>query len=323
MNSFLISVVICTYNRAALLANLLENLSVQNIDPSTYEIIIVDNNSLDQTRNVVEAFAASHGNVSYGFEACQGLSWARNHGYRIARGEYVAYLDDDCKVPAQWLAVAQDVIERIAPGMFGGPYYAVYDSPKPHWYLDRYGSHVQGDQARQLTQDEYLDGANLFIRRSILEALGGFNRTLGMVGDELGYGEETALQQSLRTTRPEEAIYYEPRLFVHHIVSARKMTLRWSARQVFVAGRYWQRMLNARGGGELGLRHSVRETIHTLRALCTDIVCGVFVRDRQRFQYVQNQWYEQAFTNLRHLGELYELFSHGTRIHWWRNHGNQ
>ena len=102
MNSFLISVVICTYNRAALLANLLENLSAQSIDPSTYEIIIVDNNSLDQTRNVVEAFATSHGNVSYGFEACQGLSWARNHGYRIARGEYVAYLDDD------WTVVTQD-----------------------------------------------------------------------------------------------------------------------------------------------------------------------------------------------------------------------
>ena len=73
----------------------------------------------------------------------------------------------------------------------------------------------------------------------------------------------------------------------------------------------------------MGLRHLVRETIHTLRALCTDIVRGVFVRDRQRFQYVQNHWYEQAFTNLRHLGELYELFSHGTRIHRWSNNGNQ
>lgn len=323
MNSFLISVVICTYNRAALLANLIESLSAQSIDPATYEIIIVDNNSLDQTKNVVEAFVADHGNVSYRFEACQGLSWARNHGYRIARGQYVAYLDDDCKVPAQWLAVAQDVIERIAPGMFGGPYYAFYDSPKPHWYLDQYGSHVQGDQTRQLTQDEYLDGANLFIRRSLLEALGGFNGTLGMIGDELGYGEETALQRLLRTTRPKETIYYEPRLFVHHIVSARKMTLRWSARQVFVAGRCWQRMLNARQGEELGLRHSVREAIHTLRAFCMDIVRGVFVRDRQRFKYFQNYWYEQAFANLRHLGELYERFSHGTRVHRWRDHENR
>ena len=323
MNSFLISVIICTYNRAALLANLVESLSAQSIDPSTYEIIIVDNNSLDQTKNVVEALAADHGNVSYRFEACQGLSWARNHGYRIARGQYVAYLDDDCKVPAQWLAVAQDVIERIAPGMFGGPYYAFYDSPKPHWYLDQYGSHVQGDQARQLTQDEYLDGANLFIRRSLLEAVGGFNHTLGMIGDELGYGEETALQQLLRTTRPEETIYYEPRLFVHHIVSARKMTLCWSARQVFVAGRCWQRMLNARRGEELGLRHLVREAIQTLRAFCTDIVRGVLVRDRQRFEYFQNHWYEQAFANLRHLGELYERFSYGTRVHRWRDHGNR
>ncbi len=323
MNHPLVSVVICTYNRAALLTNLLENLSAQSVNASTYEIIIVDNNSADRTRDVVQTFSARHGNVYYGFEACQGLSWARNRGYQSARGEYVAYLDDDCKVPTQWLAVANEVIKRIAPGIFGGPYYAFYDSLKPDWYLDRYGSHVQGDQARRLMQDEYLDGANLFVRRTLIQALGGFNHKLGMVGDELGYGEETALQQLLRTVRPEEAIYYEPRLFVYHLVSAEKMTLRWSARRFFVAGRYWQRLLNARGGVDWGIRHSLRETIHTLRAFCADIVRGVFARDRRRFQYVQNYLYEQAFVNLRHLGELYEHFSHVAHTHKWRSQGER
>lgn len=323
MNHPLVSVVVCTFNRAALLAKLLEDLSMQNAHPSSYEIIVVDNSSSDRTRNVVDSFSARHGNVRYGFEARQGLSWARNRGCQIARGEYVAYLDDDCKVPAQWLAIAQEVIEHIAPGVFGGPYYAFYDSPKPGWYLDRYGSHVQGDEARRLLQDEYLDGANFFIRRSLIQALGGFNHELGMVGDELGYGEETALQQLLRICRPGEAIYYEPRLFVYHLVSAKKMTLRWSARHCFVAGRCWQRLLNSRGGAEWQVRHSAREMIHTLRAFCADIVRGVFARDRRRFRYVQNYLYEQAFSNLRHLGELYERFSYVAHTYKWRGQGER
>lgn len=154
----LISVILCTYNRADLLATALQTLCEQSLDKREYEVIVVDNNSADETRQVAEAFCRDYANVRYVFETRQGLSHARNRGWREARGEYVAYTDDDCKLPSQWLAVAKQVIEEISPGVLGGPYFAFYNTPKPRWFKDSYGSRDLGDQARALTTSEFLVG---------------------------------------------------------------------------------------------------------------------------------------------------------------------
>lgn len=166
-----LSVVVCTYNRAAMLSGALESLAQQTLDKGFYEIIVVDNNSTDNTRVLAEALSQRYPNVRYCLEPQQDLSNARNRGWRLARGEYVAYTDDDCKTPEEWREVACDVIERVWPAVLGGSYLAFYNTPKPRWFKDSYGSHEEGSGARVLGKNEYLCGGNIYIRRRFPERL--------------------------------------------------------------------------------------------------------------------------------------------------------
>ena len=121
------SVVVCTFNRAELLTLCLDTLVRQQLSPQHYEILVVDNNSSDHTREVVAGFAATHGHVRYVFELEQGLSAARNRGAKEAVGRYLAYLDDECKVPPDWLSQASRVAAETAARIFGeGPVFG-------HW----------------------------------------------------------------------------------------------------------------------------------------------------------------------------------------------
>jgi len=308
MTDPLISVIVCTYNRAGLLANVLRTVCAQTLESHRYEILVVDNNSTDDTAKIVKGWKGGQALVRYVFEPKQGLSFARNCGYEAARGEYVAYLDDDCKVPSAWLATAVRVIDEGNRLIFGGPYLAYYDSVKPKWFRDEYGSHVQGDVGRALTDQEYLDGANMFVCRRLLRELGGFSPQFGMAGSGLGYGEEVRFQRFLRQSYPGLAIRYEPDLYVHHLVSRRKMTLGWKLHQMFISGRYWHRLIHE-GVQDLATGKAVLwEAGRTFKTFCVDVVRGVFRRDRRQYRFLQNYLYEHSFVSVHRLGQLHEQF---------------
>lgn len=300
-----ISVIVCTYNRADLLEGVLETLCEQTLHPSEYEVIVVDNNSTDNTYEIVADFNHRR-SVRYCAERRQGLSHARNRGWQEARGDYVAYIDDDCKAPADWLVVATDVIGRFSPAVFGGPYFPFYVAPRPAWFSDHYGSSHRGEQARPLAQNEYLSGGNVFFRRSLLEELDGFHTSFGMRGATLGYGEEAVLQRRIRADRSHELIYYDPRLYVYHLVPPHKMSLRWIARRRFVDGRYWYLICRRDVPTAPSRDQLLRAMMRTVLAFGWDIIQGVFRRDPARYPCVQNYLYEHAFVHLGQLGQLYE-----------------
>jgi glycosyltransferase involved in cell wall biosynthesis len=303
--SILISAVVCTFNRAQLLGGALESLCRQALERSLYEVIVVDNNSSDNTYEVVAGFD-HFGNVRYCTETRQGLSHARNRGWHEARGEYVGYLDDDCRAPIEWLTVAKDVIARLSPAVFGGPYFPFYSAPRPAWFRDRYGSSDKGEEARALAQNEYLSGGNIFFRRFLLEELNGFDPRLGMRGDSLGYGEETVIQRRIRASRPHEVIYYAPTLGVCHLVPPRKMTLRWIARQRFVDGRYSHLVFQRDTTRAPSRAQVLRVMVRTVFDFSLDVARSVFKRDPAQYPYVQNYLCEHAFVHLQKLGQLYE-----------------
>lgn len=308
--SVLISVVLCTYNRCDLMAAALRSLCEQSLEPSLYEIIVVDNNSTDHTKQYVTEVRRTHTHVRYCFEGKQGLSYGRNAGFRAARGFYVAYVDDDCTAPKEWLCVAQKIIEQVGPVMFGGPYRPFYNVTKPQWYRDSYGSYDVGSVGRELATDEYLSGTNMFFRRSVLERIGGFSPEVGMVGERLGYGEETVIQRRICREYREEVIYYDPRLIVFHLVRAEKMSILWCARQMFVSGRDWQRVLYETAYEHV---HAVRSCVRVGRALLLlvkGLIQGVVARDRSRYPFVANYFYEVVFVQLQVLGAAYEQLTH-------------
>lgn len=311
----LISVVVCTYNRAALLAQALETLAAQSLDPAAYEVIVVDNNSTDDTRATVARFEARC-NVRYVLETAQGLSHARNRGWREARGLVVAYTDDDCKLPPDWLATAQRVIAAHDPVAFGGPYYAFYMTPKPDWFKDSYASHTQGDQARALAADEYLDGGNFFVRREVLRALGGFDPGLGMVGKRVAYGEETDLLNRLRAADPSALVYYDPDLYVLHLVKPHFMRLGWVMRQRFAGGRDWYRLSQGAGASSKSRRtvlRDLRQLGYHLVQFGLDLLRGALRRDRAAYPTFQNYLYERGFRHVFHMGETVQALTMGRR----------
>lgn len=295
----LISVVVCTLNRAPILRVALGSLAAQTLDPDLFEVIVVDNGSTDETREVAESFPA---NFRYVRETEPGLSHARNRGCREALGDYVAYTDDDCRLPPGWLEAARKAIEDLSPSVFGGPYFAFYNGPKPEWFRDSYGSHDQGRERRVLGPQEYLDGGNLFFLRSLLTEIGGFDPRLGMVGGRLAYGEETALQRHLRATRPGEAIWYVPEVFVHHLVRSDKMDLWRVACSRFALGRDVSRVWKDAPPPA----HAIMwEASFTLAGLVGEVFRALFFRNRTEHPRLENHLYERAFPRVSALGGLW------------------
>jgi glucosyl-dolichyl phosphate glucuronosyltransferase len=304
----LFSVVTYTYNREKLLAQVMESICSQSVPFHLYEVIVVDNRSTDDTRKVVESFAARFSNVRYIREEKQGSSAARNRGWKEAIGEYVAFIDDDAKAPAEWLQVAQSVIHDQAPDVFGGPVYPFYISPKPVWYKDEYGTLSNGDQPRLLSgMNEFFSGSNLFTRRCLLEELGGFDEKFGMFGDRLGYGEETAFLSQVRSINSDAIIYYEPKLYTFHLVRPEKYALSWQLRSRFVLGRYNYQAYGDNVPG-LQLRHVLGFFVLPV-VIAWEATLGILLRDRKIYPRYQNYVVECIFRNISTWGKLYQRLS--------------
>jgi glycosyltransferase involved in cell wall biosynthesis len=302
-NSPLISVVICTHNRSHLLQDVIETVCLQSVAKDSYEVIIVDNRSVDETRLVVDLLSHKFANIHYLYEPIVGLSHARNCGWRNAKGDYVFYLDDDGRASDHWLPVGMDIIQNISPAVFGGPYFAYYNSPKPDWFRDSYESFTSGNQGRAL-DDGFLSGGNIAFRRSVLEQLGGFDSNLGMRGNQRGYAEETALIRLIRQTEPSAVIYYDPRFYIYHLVAPQKMRMSYNIRARFDRGRYAYLI----GLERFGKSSTAKLAIEFVRSIMSFIgICASSIkRDRDMYPFRQNYIYECGLRRIVESGILYE-----------------
>jgi glucosyl-dolichyl phosphate glucuronosyltransferase len=311
-NEPLISVVICTHNRSHLLPHAIQSVCQQAVEGSLYEVVVVDNNCTDNTRTVVQDFCDRHPNIRCLQEPLQGLSHARNCGWKNAKGNYVIYLDDDGKACEDWLTVAKHIIMNIAPAVFGGPYYACYNTPKPDWFQDNYESHTLGNRPRFLDEG-FLTGNNIAFRRSILADLGGFDSTLGMSGKKIAYAEETDLMIRIRKTMPDESIYYDPSFYIYHSVAPWKMTMTGALRLFFNSGIYSSIVFN---GNNIfftspQLFGKMTAKLGTFLKHC---LFALVRRDRKKYPYFENYLYECAFPHVQELGVLFEQITRANRL---------
>ena len=193
-----ISVVICTYNRADLLPAALEDVLAQN-HPQTppFELLVVDNNSTDSTRAVVERAETRDGRVRYLRETKQGLSHARNAGIAVARAPLIAFTDDDVRVGPDWLATIMRTV-RAYPGVsvVGGKVLPIWPAPPPPWLTpEHWGPLALVDYGEQPVRVDAgnplcLVGANLAIVRSAFDRVGGFAADVQRVRDSVGSSED-------------------------------------------------------------------------------------------------------------------------------------
>jgi glycosyltransferase involved in cell wall biosynthesis len=234
-----ISVIICTYNREDIILETLPAIAVQTVNPSTYEILIVNNNSTDNTETIVKNFQSTYSNIRLIKEIQQGLSHARNTGYKNAKYNWIVYIDDDAKPINNFIEQLGNTIQNYNFDCIGGLYLPWHKYPKPKWFQDRYGSNGLLRSDIGIIENKYLSGGVLAINRSIIESLGGFSEALGMSGTKIAYGEEIHLQNDLRSKG--YRIGFDPELIVYHLVAKYKLHPLWYLRRGYAEGRdYWK-----------------------------------------------------------------------------------
>lgn len=226
-----VSVVLCTYNRAPLLAGALEALLAQREGTPFYEVIVVDNNSDDRTRDVVEGYLAT-GVVRYGFEPRQGLSTARNRGVSLARADLIAFTDDDVRVSNDWIrSVARAFTENTDVGIVGGKVEPVWEEVPPSWLREAGDAPLAiadfGQDAFRLTRDRSicLLGANVAVRREVFDRVGGFSTSVQRVGDGIGSTEDHDFQMRVQSLGV--PALYEPRIKVRAPIPRERLRKRY------------------------------------------------------------------------------------------------
>jgi glycosyltransferase involved in cell wall biosynthesis len=234
----LLSVIVCTFNRAALLQACIIELIHQSgrLHNNVVELLIVDNNSSDETKNVYQRLRLETTILRYLFESQQGLSYARNCGANAAGGTYLAYIDDDAIPGPQWLDSLVSLLSIESPDIAGGPVFPYYSSPKPFWFQDILETRRHASDTGY--RDCPISGGNFIIRRDLLLRLGLFSPSYGIVGTKLRLGEDRNLLEKYRALTPAETrrIYYSQCLHVYHHVPQEKMLIRYVLRRAFESG---------------------------------------------------------------------------------------
>ena len=230
------SVVVCTYNRCASLAETLQAIAAQQVPPGfAWELIVVDNNSRDATRESVEGFQRRHPalQVRYLFEGRQGLSHARNAGIAAAGGEFVVFTDDDVLPAPDWLSLLVSGMRSHGCAAAGGYIEPLWLAPPPAWLTERFYGFLalRTDEAGpRLVRDEgeMPFGASLAFARCVFGEIGLFDPELGRKGQVLAGGEE--IDVLMRLVERGKRVMYFPQVRVRHKVEAFRLTKRYFRR---------------------------------------------------------------------------------------------
>lgn len=237
-----ITIAICTYNRAGYLKDTLDDLATQNVSPGKFEILVVNNNSKDGTETVCEIFSKTQPeyNFRYVLEKQQGLSFARNRAAREAETPVLIYIDDDVKLPRDFVKTAINYSKKRPSTMCaGGRIHVTFDGADPDWIPDElmpmFGLHDLGDEDKFYPPSNFPRGGNMMIRKSIFDAFGWFDTYLGRKGTQLLGSEEKHYFEKLRKNGVE--LHYWADLELTHRIGSNRLEKEYLEQQSVGIGR--------------------------------------------------------------------------------------
>lgn len=251
-NNIEISVILCTYNREVLLARALDSILSQGFPPDRFELLVVDNNSSDGTVDLVRRKAeTAKPVVRYLFEGRQGKSFALNHAIREARGEILAFTDDDARVASDWLERIDQCFIQYQPDLIGGRVVPDWTGEWPDWFFPEHRSVIAAFNPSPEAVFVNLDwpslpaGANLAARAEVFRRHGGFREDLS--DGTIPLCEDNELIQ--RVLRNSGRVLYAPDVVVHHHVPPERLTRRYVRRWWMIGGMASSRMCLDEGPG--------------------------------------------------------------------------
>jgi glucosyl-dolichyl phosphate glucuronosyltransferase len=246
-----LSVIVGTWNRAASLAEALSSIDQSELPPSiSWEVLVVDNNSTDNTREVCQDFIARNpARFRYLFEKRQGKSFALNTGIAGARGDILVFTDDDVTVDKRWLAETIKIFDAYPCIGVGGRIVDVWQGKKPSWLslegpyklMAAIVKYDLGDEPRALRTPPF--GANLALKKAAFATYGGFRTDLGPTAGKEIRGEDTEL--CWRILHDGETMIYAPSAIVFHPVAESRISKRYFEEWYYAFGQATARMERA------------------------------------------------------------------------------
>ena len=238
-----ISVVICSYNRARYIRAALESLLIQEIEKDKFEVIVVDNNSTDETDQVCNAFIHAHPelNVQYLKESQQGASFARNTGAASASGQILVFMDDDAIAEKNFINRYITLFKSFPEAVGGGgKIIPRYIPAEPEW-MSYYVSSLVGNFDYSPTSCAFKQGkypleSNMAVKADAFNRIKGFNTQLPGVKGTLRIGGE-GKDFFYRLTEDGSKILYDPQIIVEHVVETAKLTREYMYRVASGIGR--------------------------------------------------------------------------------------
>ncbi|WP_338734891.1 glycosyltransferase [Asticcacaulis sp. DW145] len=260
----LISVIICTRNRANQLRRVLDSASELIVpEPINWELIVVDNGSTDDTKAVCNLYQENLP-IKYVFESSPGLSLARNKGVAAAQGEYICWTDDDVIIDPLWLQAYYQAFRKYPhSALFGGVIDPLTEIALPEWWklnentLDSVLAKLNlGNVERPLTLDKDLlpYGAN-FAVKTAEQRKWLYDLHLGVSPNQNRLGEETEVMRSILKT--EEGVWV-PGAIVSHVIPKERLSFKYLAKYFKSAGETWAYLSTSNKDNFMGKSFNLR-----------------------------------------------------------------
>lgn len=233
-----VTVAIPTYNRADFLRQTLAGIADQQFPRDHFEVLVIDNNSRDHTRAVVEEFSNRSPAPRYIRETQQGLDYARNRAIAEARGEVIVFGDDDILVKPDWLAqmavpIMADTAHRI--GAIGGEVIPVFPDGLPDWVREWHAPLAFRTGTGPIEARHSPMGANLAFPKWVFERLGPFHTALDRAAGNYFSGGDSEMIRRVRQAGLE--VWFSAAAAVQHQMPASRTTFRYARRHAFDSAR--------------------------------------------------------------------------------------
>ena len=236
----LITIAICSYNRRAYLEDTLKDVNAFQAKPGDAEVVIINNNSTDETAAMLDGFNWTSPMPLRTFnERRQGLSHARNRAIEEAKAPFILFLDDDVYAEPDFLSLWLANLHRH-PQLFGagGRIKVHFDGENPRWFppilYSILGHHYPYRKAQPYAGRAYPFGGNMLIKNEWFANHGTFNPELGRKGKILGAAEEKDIFTQMKSENAE--LWFFPECVLKHRIGTSRLSRDYVRRQAFGLG---------------------------------------------------------------------------------------
>ena len=222
-----LSITICTYNRLEYLKKCLKSILDQTQGSQIIEINIIDNNSTDNTKDYICERQKEFPEINYYIEKKQGISHARNLSFKVCKGEFLAFVDDDAVINKNWLeSLLNELKTQNQNIVYGGPIYPKFETEPEKWidknYFVREFKETDGFLGT-IKSKEGFSGGNMCISKNLFLKSEKFNTEIGMTGGNLGLGEEPDFFYKLVKKNKEVKLYNISEMSITHSEASYKL----------------------------------------------------------------------------------------------------